>query len=76
MQFLVPLFWFAVAAGIYVYNQGEQGHIVMFGMEYLVGPDPDARGMATVALAVFIGAITGAGPLVSLFQKPEPEDED
>jgi hypothetical protein len=73
MKFAVPAIWFAIAAGVYVYNQGEQGQVVMWGINFFVGEDPVARGNATVALAAAIGVFTSIGPIASLFQK-NPDD--
>ncbi|MCO4747803.1 MAG: hypothetical protein KC912_23610 [Proteobacteria bacterium] len=76
MKFAVPLIWFAVAAGVYVYNQGDQGQVVMWGMNFLVGEDPVARGNATVALAVALGVFTGISPVASLFQKKDDSADE
>ena len=76
MRWLVPIVWFAVAAGVYVTNQGDSQRLALWGTEYLVGPDPDLRGQATVGIAVLFGVLSSVSPIASLFRKPEAESDD
>lgn len=75
MRFALPAFWLVVAAGVYAYNTGDQGKIVMFGLEYVVGDDLEVRGLATVGIALFFAAVTGVQPVLGLF-RGAPEDDD
>lgn len=75
MRFVVPIIWFAIAVGVYVYNLGTDAKVVMWGIEMLVGNDPTTRGNATVALAVAIGVFTSVRPIASLFQKDSDDEE-
>lgn len=76
MNFVVPIIWFGVAIGVYFYNQQGEGHIVMFGMEYIVGNDLEARSMATIGLALFLGAITSVSPIKALLVSNSDEPEE
>ena len=75
MRFAVPVFWLVVAIAVYIYNSGDEGKIVLFGLEYLVGDDLALRGTATVGVALFLAAITGVRPVASLFRSG-PDDLD